>query len=145
MVNCGVLRHDPAFDRGCDNSWLERRGIPMTRHKPVVGVRDRYYAAGERHSACCLILAIIRAKLPDIRLRSFRGSSGSAIYDEENYAILQQKLRDPCLLELLWSYWHEEGMTTQTVKAVERRFQNVGVGRSRRIRSPTSRSTRCVR
>jgi len=31
----------------------------------------------------------------------------------------------PCLLELIWSYWHEEGMLSQTLNAVGRRFQNV--------------------
>jgi hypothetical protein len=31
----------------------------------------------------------------------------------------------PCLLELIWSYWHEEGMLAQTINAVTLRFQNV--------------------
>jgi hypothetical protein len=31
----------------------------------------------------------------------------------------------PCLLELIWSYWMEEGMLTQTMGAITRRFQNV--------------------
>lgn len=31
----------------------------------------------------------------------------------------------PCLLELIWSYWMEEGMLNQTVAAITRRFQNV--------------------
>lgn len=31
----------------------------------------------------------------------------------------------PCLLELIWSYWHEEGMLAQTTNAIARRFQNV--------------------
>lgn len=30
----------------------------------------------------------------------------------------------PCLLELIWSYWHEEGMLVQAVNAVSLRFQN---------------------
>ena len=30
-----------------------------------------------------------------------------------------------CLLELIWSYWHEEGMLVQTLNAISRRFQNV--------------------
>ena len=30
----------------------------------------------------------------------------------------------PCLLELLWSYWHEEGMLVQTLNAICLRFQN---------------------
>ncbi len=44
-------------------------------------------------------------------------------------------LRDePCLIELIWSYWHEEGMLTQSVNALTRRFQNRAAG----IRDPLS-------
>lgn len=31
----------------------------------------------------------------------------------------------PCMLELIWNYWMEEGMLNQTVAAITRRFQNV--------------------
>jgi len=31
----------------------------------------------------------------------------------------------PCMLELIWSYWMEEGMLNQTIAAITRRFQNV--------------------
>ncbi|HEX8395195.1 MAG TPA: hypothetical protein VF665_22800 [Longimicrobium sp.] len=34
----------------------------------------------------------------------------------------------PLLLELIWSYWMEEGMLTQTTAAITRRFQNVHRG-----------------
>ncbi|MCC6861135.1 MAG: hypothetical protein IT158_21380, partial [Bryobacterales bacterium] len=30
----------------------------------------------------------------------------------------------PCLLELIWSYWHEEGMQVQTINSIAWRFQN---------------------
>jgi len=30
----------------------------------------------------------------------------------------------PCLLELIWSYWHEEGMVVQSMNALSMRFQN---------------------
>ncbi len=40
------------------------------------------------------------------------------------YGILRSRLTDPCLLELIWSYWHEEGMLVQTLKAISLRFQN---------------------
>jgi hypothetical protein len=30
----------------------------------------------------------------------------------------------PCLIELIWSYWHEEGMLVQTLGAISQRFQN---------------------
>jgi hypothetical protein len=31
---------------------------------------------------------------------------------------------DPCMLELIWSYWHEEGMLVQAMNTVCLRFQN---------------------
>lgn len=39
------------------------------------------------------------------------------------FGILRNRL-NPCLLELIWSYWHEEGMLVQTINAISRRFQN---------------------
>jgi hypothetical protein len=30
----------------------------------------------------------------------------------------------PCLLELIWSYWHEEGLLVQALNAISLRFQN---------------------
>lgn len=39
--------------------------------------------------------------------------------------ILSYKLNRPCMLELLWSYWHEEGMLVQTLNAISMRFQNI--------------------
>lgn len=39
-------------------------------------------------------------------------------------AVLQYRLSSPSLLELIWSYWHEEGMLEQTIKAISLRFQN---------------------
>jgi hypothetical protein len=41
------------------------------------------------------------------------------------YGILKRKLTHPCLIELIWSYWQEEGMLVQTLNAISRRFQNL--------------------
>ena len=41
------------------------------------------------------------------------------------HGVLTSRVDSPCLLELIWSYWHEEGMLVQTINAVSRRFQNV--------------------
>jgi hypothetical protein len=38
--------------------------------------------------------------------------------------ILQHRLSCPSMIELIWSYWHEEGMLTQTINAISLRFQN---------------------
>jgi hypothetical protein len=39
--------------------------------------------------------------------------------------VLQYRLTSPSLIELIWSYWLEEGMLVQTMNAIARRFQNV--------------------
>ncbi|HRI59877.1 MAG TPA: hypothetical protein PK228_09140 [Saprospiraceae bacterium] len=41
------------------------------------------------------------------------------------YQVICDKLLNPCLLELIWSYWQEEGMLVQTINAIARRFQNI--------------------
>jgi len=42
---------------------------------------------------------------------------------------LCQRVRYPVLIELIWSYWHEESMMVQSLRAIRDRFQN-------RIRTP---------
>jgi hypothetical protein len=60
----------------------------------------------------------ILAKLRDVRV------TDGGFLDFPCDAILREKLNHPCLLELLWSYWHEEGMLVQTLNAISMRFQN---------------------
>ncbi|MCI0389318.1 MAG: hypothetical protein MOB07_11225 [Acidobacteria bacterium] len=38
--------------------------------------------------------------------------------------LLQFRFTCPSMLELIWSYWHEEGMLVQTMNAIALRFQN---------------------
>ena len=38
--------------------------------------------------------------------------------------ILKHRSTCPSMLELIWSYWHEEGMLVQTMNAITMRFQN---------------------
>lgn len=40
------------------------------------------------------------------------------------YGVLQHRFTYPSLIELIWSYWHEEGMLAQTMNAIAMRFQN---------------------
>src|SRR5262245_60052151 len=82
-------------------------------------------------------LAVIRAKLADERLKD-TGIGDIVLRDHNSwpvspgsdpvaacYGILREKLRCPCLLELIWSYWNEEGMLVQTMNVITRRFQNI--------------------
>jgi hypothetical protein len=38
--------------------------------------------------------------------------------------VIQAKIRLPCLIELIWSYWYEEAMLVQVLNAISLRFQN---------------------
>jgi hypothetical protein len=46
------------------------------------------------------------------------------IIDSE-YGILRSRATGPILLELIWSYWHEQAMLVQSINAVSLRFQNI--------------------
>ena len=79
-------------------------------------------------------LAVIRRKLIDQRIKGIgigdielamdRGLPRGELVDA-CHGLLREKLTCPCLLELIWSYWQEEGMLVQTLNAIARRFQNV--------------------
>jgi hypothetical protein len=64
---------------------------------------------------------IVNFKLGDVSIRP-----GNEAYAASRafYGILQRKLTRPCLVELLWNYWLEEGMLVQTTNAMSWRFQN---------------------
>lgn len=39
-------------------------------------------------------------------------------------SLIRARTYDPCLIELIWSYWHEEGMLVQAINTISLRFQN---------------------
>lgn len=49
----------------------------------------------------------------------------------ECFGIVRQRLICPLFLELIWSYWQEEGMLVQSINAVALRFQNMKTPGSR--------------
>lgn len=127
MVNCGVHRNNlQPFDPVRDEAYLSRRDLPV----PPGGLRQAFnseYLVGIDGNGDVLpYLAVIRRKLPDIpiKIKQFEDISPNGDADE-CFGLLQEKLANPCLLELIWSYWHEEGMLVQTTNAITRRFQNV--------------------
>src|SRR5262249_39398769 len=66
---------------------------------------------------------LIKRKLKGVQVVEPKGGHGAwfTICEE----IVRRKLTQPCFLELIWSYWHEEGMLVQTMNAITQRFQNV--------------------
>jgi hypothetical protein len=120
MVNCAVLqpdaddKRDRTFHLQRDNAYLGRRDLPA--YGDLRGAFNCYLDGPER---LLPYLALVRRKLPDIPV--IDGNQ-----DGENLAVgfVRDKLANPCLVELIWSYWHEEAMLVQTMNAVTRRFQN---------------------
>ncbi len=123
MVHCGVALVDFDFvsDQEGDLADLARR---VGTTADLGGLWDRYLKFVNGTSDRTLTyLALIRDKLRDVRLKV--SLFEDADLPQECFGILRHKLTEPCLLELIWSYWHEEGMLVQTVNTIARRFQNV--------------------
>ncbi len=132
MVNCGVLAQKDCnglskqpFNPDLDNAYLSRRDLPTSQN--LSGIFNSQYLVGVNDNRNVLpYLAVIRRKLPDIPINSIGNEQDNSGRDADVcYGLLQEKLANPCLLELIWSYWHEEGMLVQTSNAITRRFQNV--------------------
>jgi hypothetical protein len=70
-------------------------------------------------------LALVRRNLPEWRIELNADAEEQV---ELCDTIMGRKFTSPCFLELLWSYWHEEGMLVQTMNAISMRFQNRSSG-----------------
>lgn len=64
----------------------------------------------------------IDGQIEDEQTRIGREQSQLAL---ECFTIVRQRLICPLFLELIWSYWQEEGMLVQSINAVTMRFQNM--------------------
>lgn len=101
MVNCGVLT------------------------APPIDGLDDYLVKLDSISTLPYLANIVQRKLPDIQITAAKPDQIDLCY-----GIAQSKLAHPCMLELIWSYWNEEGMLVQTMNAITQRFQNVRAGAS---------------
>jgi hypothetical protein len=96
-----------------------------TLSEHATALRDLMYTNGfevdTSRIATLPYLAAVRENFPEVPL----SLTGAARDDADLcYAVLREKFTNPCLLELIWSYWHEEGMLVQSLNAISRRFQN---------------------
>jgi hypothetical protein len=130
MVNCGIMEPKPRpFDDARDRDFFARRDLPFPSNglEAVFGRDYLVPFAGGGDARTLPYLAVIRRKLSDIDIK-LEGFDVTPTQASECFGILQEKLVNPCLIELIWSYWHEEGMLVQTANAIARRFQNVRGG-----------------
>ncbi len=127
MVNCGVF--DPeiqAFDLADESRRFNRALGPGDIEAIWEKYTQKVRAGGGEPSVEALpYLALVRAKLPEVPIAQAKRPSWKS-QDAANYCyqIITEKMTAPCFLELIWSYWHEEGMLVQTLNAVSWRFQN---------------------
>ena len=127
MINCGVLAARRPFDDARDAAYLQRRDLPVPTGRLEDVFTEDYLVqvlGGAPGDKTLPYLAVIRSKLPDIAIKLNPLDADPALVGQCT-GILQDKLTNPCLLELIWSYWHEEGMLVQTMNSIARRFQNV--------------------
>jgi hypothetical protein len=128
MVNCGVFLAQPNFTDDDLNDLLAHMSLDRAIDLNTLNALWQSYLQfvnGTRDQTLPY-LALIREKLRDQgRLKNSIFAAQDADLPEECFGILRTKLTEPCLLELIWSYWHEEGMLVQTVNALNNRFQNV--------------------
>ena len=112
IFECGVVIDDDLFDAEAES---RRLGQPVDQD--VIRERLASYLTGQNQNVLPYLDRIVRQIVGlDANRREER-----LPYCE---AILQHRLTCPSLLELIWSYWHEEGMQVQTLNAIALRFQN---------------------
>ena len=123
MVHCGVDLDDFS-DVDLDDE--SRRVNRPVRQGDLEAQMHRYlrrvWAGDDEFLHVLPYLALVRLQLRDVPIVG-------ADRDEEEAAIVCQgiiaeKLAHPCFLELLWSYWLDEGNLAQTLNAITWRFQN---------------------
>lgn len=125
MAKCGVdleSDFDQMVQRLSNQSDLSGSGLELGQ---VTGnlwqaYLDRIGGPDSKERAVMLpYYGIILDKLKDVSVDPDGKRQAAA-----TYRVLRRKLVHPCFLELIWSYWNEEGMLMQTINAILLRFQN---------------------
>lgn len=119
LLRCGVLIGDEGTGLFVPDEERSRLENWPDSEVTVQGARDRLQQYLQDHlgvTTLPYLKRIVDAVFSDTEV------AASALCE----GLLEEKLASPCLLELIWSYWHEEGMTVQTAKAISWRFQNKG-------------------
>jgi hypothetical protein len=112
LLYCGVLIRDKdVLDNQIFIKDEELARLGLTNNTDFVKLLTAYLGTGRLP----YIQRIVQTAFPDEVLIDSVFCTG----------ILRSKVDCPCLIELIWSYWHEEGMLVQTLNAISRRFQNV--------------------
>ncbi len=128
MQECGRLSE--AFDADTDQAMLGGQDVS--------GLKTSYLDMLEREGQGGPIpyFHIIRQRLGDLPLKDGLALGYGAEGEDSCYGILRSRVESPCFIEYIWSYWHEESMVVQAMKALAFRFQNI---RKTKLNDPLSR------
>ncbi|HYI94836.1 MAG TPA: hypothetical protein VEX68_14925 [Bryobacteraceae bacterium] len=127
MSNCAVSLRDTQFSRFDVDSINQRMGTNLTEAELDTLWVDYLVDLNGHADATIPYLELVRDKLGDSPLINdlLGGTVPPAQRNRSCVGIIRSKLTHPCMLELIYSYWLEEGMLVQTMNAVAMRFQNV--------------------
>jgi hypothetical protein len=112
LLECGVMIED-----------IEDGEVPGLELSRIAGsfnltdVKEKIKEYLQPRGGLPYLERIVDALFPDYKGKNIELSPFCA-------GILKNRFTCPCLIELIWSYWHEEGMLAQTMNAVSLRFQN---------------------
>jgi hypothetical protein len=133
MVNCSVKKKFDSSDiEDITNNVRIIDGVPD--EASLQDYYDKHYKISVSGVNAPIIpyLAVIREKMrsENIKTMSFDDALSNYIGSsyptaDECFGLINKKLTEPCFLELIWSYWHEESMMVQGLHAICRRFQNI--------------------
>lgn len=110
--NPDKLKDPCLYDEADESSRMENRG-EVDRDK-LADILADYLKSSSNPGALPYLDRIVEAIATDHTLVNSPFCRG----------VWRSRTLCPCLFELIWSYWHEEGMLAQTMKAVSLRFQN---------------------
>jgi hypothetical protein len=124
LIECGIAVKPPKdeltgspskprrLDDGTVDNFVDGEKIRFGKSITYDDITNRLqqYLGTERLPYLTRIVGQLNLKEPEV--------------DPYAYGILRNRYSCPLLLELIWSYWHEEGLLVQTINAVSWRFQN---------------------
>ena len=130
MVACGVTLSEPAFTQeDVDDlvSNMSLTGQPLNLDRINELWRNYLEKINGGPDLTIPYLALVRQNIREAGLKNsiFARDDPNSDLLQDCVGILARKLTNPCLVELIWSYWNEEGMLVQTLNAITRRFQNM--------------------
>jgi hypothetical protein len=134
QLKCGVFVSSDGLDqKRFDNAFLSEEELRVYRRITAGDINDawREYVAltssvdDPRGRGIIPYLRRVLKNLTGVDLAGGADLPGTGpSWDRLCDTLIHDRLTFPCFIELIWSYWHEEGMLVQTMKALSLRFQN---------------------